>query len=139
MTMIASASGFEYINAVLSADTAFMSYTTGIFRDIAPASQPTPYTILQAQSPPLQVLTENDYRVMSEGLFVVKEVGKAESDMAAMVNAMKRAYELFYRTSGSVADGLVLFCVPVDEIAYSEDTDGVIFSHLGHVLRMTLQ
>jgi len=142
MTMIAIASGFEFLKAKLTADNGaggFMTFVTGLYRDIAKPKQDTPYGIIQSQSPPLAALTQNDYRVLSDGLFIAKVVGKSEEDYGAMVSAIKRAYQLLHRTSGTVADGMVLSCAVEDEVGYSEDVDGVIFSHLGIVLRTLLQ
>jgi hypothetical protein len=142
MVMIATASGFEFIKTILTADTGaggFMTIVTGLFRDIAPAKQASPWAIMQAQSPPQHVTTMDAYRVLSDGLFYVKVVGKADSDYATMVAAMKRVDMLLKRTSGAVTDGKVLMCVGEGEISYSEDVDGIIFSHLGEIYRLLLQ
>jgi hypothetical protein len=142
MTMIATASGFEFIRTVLTADTGvggFMTLVTGLFRDMAPAKQSSPWAIMQAQSAPQHVTTMDAYRVMSDGLFYVKVVGKAETDYANMIAAMKRVDTLLKRTSGNVSDGKVLMCVGEGEISYSEDVDGIIFSHLGEIYRLLLQ
>jgi hypothetical protein len=139
--MIATAAGFEFLKGTLSADTGaggFMTFISALFRDLAPAGQASPWGVLQAQSPPQHLTTLDAYRVMSNGLFVVKVVG-LPSDYAAMVGAMKRADTLLKRTNGTTTDGAVLMCVGEGEIAYSEDVDGAIFSHLGGVYRLILQ
>lgn len=142
--MIATAAGFEWLKATLAADTGaggVMTFVTGLFRDLAPALQATPYVIIQAQSPPKDVLTSDVYSTFSDGLFAVKVVGKSETDYSAMVNAMTRADGLFARTSGiaPVAGAKILSCYRENEIAYSENTDGVVFSHLGGVYRLLIQ
>jgi hypothetical protein len=140
--MIATTSGFEFLKATLTADNGaggFMTLITGLFRDIAPTNQASPWAIMQAQSPPQHVTTQDAYRVMSDGLFVVKVVGRADTDYSTMVAAMKRVDLLLKRTSGTVADGKVLMCVGEGELSYSEDVEGVIFSHLGEIYRLLLQ
>jgi hypothetical protein len=142
MTMIATASGFEFLKNILTADTGaggFMTLVSGLFRDIAPAKQASPWAIMQAQSAPQHVTTQDAYRVLSDGLFYVKCVGKADTDYSNMVAAIKRVDLLLKRTSGTVTDGKVLMCVGEGEISYSEDVDGVIFSHLGEIYRLLLQ
>lgn len=142
--MIATAAGFEWLKATLTADTGaggFMTLITGLFRDLAPAGQLTPYAIMQAQSAPRDVLTSDIFRTFSDGLFVVKVVGKSETDYATQIAAYKRADTLLARTSGSapIAGASILSCYRENEIALSENVDGVIFSHLGGVYRLLIQ
>lgn len=142
--MIATAAGFEWLKATLTADTGsggFMTLISGLFRDLAPAGQLTPYSIMQAQSAPKDVLTSDVYRIFSDGLFVVKVIGKTDSDYATQIAAYARAHTLLARTSGSapIAGADILSCYRENEVAYSESVDGVLFSHLGGVYRLLIQ
>ena len=94
--------GLQWLKSTLAGDaTLSIDVPGGVYRGVAPPGTLTPFVIISLQSPGIDVLTVNAYRLMSQPLFMVKAVGPA-SITAAIVAAANQIDALLGRSSGTI-------------------------------------
>jgi hypothetical protein len=131
-------SGLTLLTTILTGDSTFMGYITGVFQDIAPIDTPADYCLIGVQSPGLDTLTATGVRVLSRPLFRVKIVGPA-ADMATLSAAYQRADTLLALVRNDAATG-ILACYREAPLYLPEPQliNGEAWVNLGGLYRMEM-
>jgi hypothetical protein len=136
--MSASTKAMRWLETTLKADTSLMSYVSDIFRDIAPATAQEPLVIIQ-------LMASNDagpanwQRTHTSCLFLIKVIG-LYTDYANVEAAYNRIDALLAKVGAvAIPGGQMLGCYREEEIAYSEESDSQLWSHLGGNYRILVQ
>lgn len=105
----------EFLKARLNGDAPLRSFLnvpaqqTRVAHRFAPRAWPPPFIVYQAQAPFTDVGAVPD-RVISEGVYVVKAIGRPR-DEATLAKVADRIDELLEGASGATAQGYVDVCL----------------------------
>lgn len=134
---------------ILTADTWLLSKLSGdstltalvgtnIYQDVAPKEATYPLVKYIQMSPPLAVRGVGPAIIMWDEIWLVKAVGKACGYPAikAITNEIRT---LLHAASGSTTGGIVIGCVEIGPVRYTEIVDGITYRHLGIEFRIFTQ
>ncbi len=97
---------FQWLYSTLHGDATLMSYVSGVYRGLAPATATTPFVVMVHQSG-ADTLNAFGVRLMSRLLFQIKAVGPANIFSTALMPAAERLDVLLGGTTSGPASGTV--------------------------------
>jgi hypothetical protein len=128
--------GYQWIDAILRADTQLQGYAPGgLFTDVAKTTTSTPYLIIALQGA-TDLNTANAHRIWTEGIYQVKAVGPATA-ATKLGQAANRIDALL--TQGTVVDGFKVYCWRDSPLYYPETVSGEPWRHLGGLYRLIIE
>lgn len=137
--MSESMTAARWIYSTLAADaTITAAVTNKIFDNEAPQGVTTPYIIFQQYVPSRSSLGLGAVRIKENVQYVVKLV-QVTNSYSAMEAVADRIDELLHAKQTTIASGVILSCVRLNEIKYAEPDEGVVFRHLGGIYALEVQ
>lgn len=131
----------QWLQATLAGDSALIAFlpdgTDGVHADEAPPAAKFPLVIHQFQAG-TDVRGSGPYRIMTNGLWIVKAVGETR-DRLTIKPIADRIDVLLQAASGAAADGLVFSSVREFPFRLNENENGHDYRHLGGGYRCLAQ
>lgn len=138
--MSETAQAYQWIDSVLTGDSALMALATGgVWQGFADIGTMPPY-VEYAQQSESDVLTVNAIRLKVHILMRIKGVGPVGAGYAALVSIANRIDALFKdQRNIALSSGGILACYRESVLEYPDLVNGKQWSHLGGLYHIELQ